>query len=206
VGSSDRDLLNQARDGDEQALTGLLQEHGPGIRHWVEERIPQRWQSVLSAHDVMQQTYTDAFLDLHRFEPDGESSFPAWLTSLARCNLADALRMLAARKRGDSRQPIVLGAHEDSFVALYELLAVTRSTPSRHAARDEARVTLAQAIGQLPEDYRVVVQMYDLEGKPVEEVATALNRSTGAVYMIRARAHRRLGALLGNASKYFSKA
>ena len=206
MGTSDRDLLNQARDGDERALTELLREHGPPVRRWVAGRIPQRWQSVLSADDVMQQTYTDAFLDLHRFESGGEGSFPAWLTSLARCNLADAFKMLEARKRGNGRRPIALEAHQDSFVALYELLAVTQSTPSRHAARAEARVILEQAIRHLPEDYRQVVQMYDLEDQPVEEVATALKRSTGAVYMVRARAHRRLGVFLGNASKYFSKA
>jgi DNA-directed RNA polymerase specialized sigma24 family protein len=44
--------------------------------------------------------------------------------------------------------------------------------------------------------------MYDLEGRPVQEVAQALGRSPGAVYMLRARAHRRLSEIMGTASRY----
>jgi hypothetical protein len=47
--------------------------------------------------------------------------------------------------------------------------------------------------------------MFDLDSEPVEAVARELNRSPGAIYMIRARAHRWLGELLGSATKYFSE-
>lgn len=206
MGSSDQDLLSQAASGDEQALTRLLQEHGPIVRQRLAPRIPHRWQSVLSVDDVMQQTYTDAFLDMDRFTPTGEGSFTAWLTSLAECNLTDALRMLDAAKRGKDHQRIEPQAGHDSFLVLHELLGATRSTPSQHVARDEARTALERAIQQLPDTYRRVVEMYDLEARPVEEVARVLKRSPGAVYMVRARAHRRLRDLMGNTLKYFSTA
>jgi RNA polymerase sigma factor (sigma-70 family) len=109
--------------------------------------------------------------------------------------------MLEAEKRGGERRRIGRRSREDSLADLYELVAVTESTPSRHAARNERRLELERAIQQLPKDYRVVVQMFDLEGRPATEVAEALGRSSGAVYMIRARAHRWLGELLGNASR-----
>ena len=204
MGGSDGQLLSQARNGDEQALTELLQQHGPAVRRWVAGRIPRRWRSILAADDVMQQSYTDAFLDLGQFDGGSGGSFSAWLMTIAKCNLADAVRMLDADKRGKGRRPVALDAQQDSFVALYELLAVTQSTPSRHAARAEAHSALEQAVRQLPEDYRQVVQMYDLEGRSVEEVGAAVGRKPGAVYMMRARAHRRLGLLLGGASNYFS--
>ena len=43
--------------------------------------------------------------------------------------------------------------------------------------------------------------MYDLMGKPVAEVAAALGRSEGAVYLLRVRAHRRLADILGAKSR-----
>ncbi len=204
MGSSDANLLEQANRGDEHALTALLSQHGPAVRRVVARNIPKRWRSMLTADDVMQQTYIDAFLDLHRFKPDSGGSFPAWLTSLAKCNLADALKMLDAHKRGKGHCRVESSDHHDSMMALYELLAATQSTPSRHAARAEARAALARAIEQLPEDYGLTVRMYDLEGRPIDEIAAALKRSTGAVYMMRARAHRRLGVMLGSASGYLS--
>jgi DNA-directed RNA polymerase specialized sigma24 family protein len=46
--------------------------------------------------------------------------------------------------------------------------------------------------------------MYDLEGRSVQEVSASLHRTPGAVYMLRARAHRELAELLGMPSQFFS--
>lgn len=48
----------------------------------------------------MQETFTDAFLDILQFRPGPGSAFLAWLTTLATRNLYDAIRMLEAEKRG----------------------------------------------------------------------------------------------------------
>jgi RNA polymerase sigma-70 factor (ECF subfamily) len=202
----DHDRWADTAKPDRQTLPQLLERHGPVVRQRLAAQIPRCWQSVLSVDDVMQQTYTDAFLDIDRFVPHGEDSFAGWLASLARCNLVDALRMLEADKRGPERRRSESRVGEDSVTALCELLDSPSATPSRQAARDEARTALERAIRQLPDAYRLVVQMYDLENRPVEEVARALGRSPGAVYMVRARAHRRLRELMGATSRYFSTA
>jgi RNA polymerase sigma-70 factor (ECF subfamily) len=204
MGSSGDGLPGQAAGGDVQLLARLLEEHTPGIRQQIVRKIPRRWRSVLSVEDVLQQTYTDAFLSFSQFDPAGRASFATWLAALARCNLIDALRMLEADKRGKGWRQIPPEAGGNSCAGLYHALGATRGTPSRHAARDEARCALEFAILQLPETYRRVVQMYDIENQPAGTVARALGRSPGAIYMIRARAHRRLRELLGNTSKYLS--
>ena len=197
-------MLNQAVGGDRDALDGLLERHGPAARRGLAGAIPKRWQSVLSLDDVMQQTYADAFLDIGGFVPVAEGSFAGWLLTMAKRNLLDALRILEAEKRGGGRAPLQAAAGDDSFVALYEQLGGSSSTPSRKAARSEGRAALERAIRQLPQLQRRVVRTYDLEGQPVEEVAAALKRSVGAVYMLRARAHRRLCQIMGTASDYLS--
>ena len=206
MGTSDQDLVRQATSGDRQALVGLLEEHAPAVCRRLAGKIPRRWQSVLSMDDVMQQTCADAFLSIGRFEPHGEGSFGAWLFTIAKRNLLNALEMLEAEKRGKGRRRIEPIGREDSFVALYDLLSAGLTTPSRHAAQSEACGMLEQAIQHLPETYRKAVQMYDIEGRPVEEVAQALKRSPGSVHMIRTRAHRRLQAIMGSMSKFFSTA
>ena len=206
MGSSGDDSLRQAASGDRDALRQLLQEHGPGVRRQLHGKIPRHWQAVLSVDDVMQQTYTDVFLNLDRFVPQGDGSLAAWILKIANRNLIDALRILEADKRGKDRRRTQPGTREESFVALCEVLSAGGSTPSRHVARSEAHAALERAIQELPDAYRQVVQMFDLDGRPMEDVARALNRSPGAAYMIRGRAHRRLGELMGTPSKYFSTA
>ncbi len=152
----------------------------------------------------MQQTCADAFLDISRFIPQGEGSFARWLATLADRNLLDALRMLEADKRGGARRRIEPVAGDDSLVALYELVTATTTSPSRLAARNEAKAAIEKAVQQLPETYRHAVVMYDLQDRPIQEVAEALKRSPGAVFMLRARAHRRLAELMGTASDFLS--
>jgi RNA polymerase sigma-70 factor, ECF subfamily len=199
----EEDLLVRARTGDGEALTVLLERFGPEARRRITGRIPRRWRSVLSEDDVMQQTYVDAFRGIGRFAPQGAGSFLAWLTAVAKRNLLDALKMLEARKRDGGRR---LGSalHDDSRVDLFELLGGTTSAPSRKAARQEAVSVMKRAIESLPDAYRQVVEMYDLEQCPVAEVSEALRRSPGAVYMLRARAHRLLTEFMGTASHYLS--
>ncbi len=203
---SDEALLASARAGDREAMATLLQRHGAAARRAVNGRIPQRWRSVLSEDDLMQQTYADATMGLGQFEPRGEGSFPAWLSSLARCNLLDAIKMLETAKRGGDRRRVESPRSDESFVALYELLGATSRTPSRAAAATEARGVLGTALDQLPEASRQVIELYDLAGQPIESVAAELGRSEGAVYMLRARALQHLARAMGTASKFFTNA
>ncbi len=198
-------LVHRAVSGDSDALAALLERHGPRIRRQIDRAIPQRWRACISAEDVMQETYIDAFLDIGGFDPaDGEEGFARWLATLAKRNLVDALRMLEAEKRGGKHRRVEPRGADGSFVALYEQLGHSRSTPSGHAARNERHACLQRAIEQLPPAYRTVVGMCDLGGRPVEEVAAALERSHGAVFMLLARAHRYLHKYMGTASLYLS--
>lgn len=198
------DLTRRAAGGDSDALAELLKKNSPAVRQGLAGQIPARWRPVLTVDDVMQQTYVDAFLDIGKFDVERDGTFRAWLTTLAKRNLMDALRMLGTQKRGKSWHRVGQTARDESFAALYELLTDTRSTPSQHAAAAEARTRLERAIQLLPPAYRTVIQMWDLEGRSVEEVATQLNRSPGAIYMLRARAHRRLAEIMGTPSQFFS--
>lgn len=203
MSASDDDLLKRATTGDRDALMQLLERYGAAVRRGLAGKIPKRWRALLSDDDVMQQTYADAFRSISRFVSQGEGSFARWLATLARCNVRDAVKMLEAEKRGGGRIPTQPSTSGDSVMVLYEELAAAGSTPSQHAAKAEARADLEKAIGSLPAAYRQVVQMYDIEGRSIQMVATALERTPGAVYMLRARAHERLHETLGRTSKYF---
>jgi RNA polymerase sigma factor (sigma-70 family) len=167
------------------------------VRRRIEPRIPKRFRSVIGVDDVMQQTFVDAYRDAKRFEPRGDDSFAAWLSAIAERNLLDAVRMLEAQKRGGDRRRIEPRTREDSVRGLADLLSGSGTSPSGAAVGREHIGMLEKGLHSLPHDYRAVVEMYDLQGRPIEDVARELNRSQGAAFMLRARAHRLLAEIVG---------
>lgn len=206
------DVLRRAVDGDRDALVTLFERYGPAVRRSLNGKIARRWRSLLSEDDVMQVTFAEAALGIQKLVIRSEAAFRNWLIKVADRNLHDAIKALQTDKRGgqwgrlDTAPGLSAGGPSDqSFVALYELLCLEANTPSRHVARGEARTALSDAIAALPETYAQVVRLYDLEGRSIEDVAETLNRSPGAVYMLRSRAHQRLHEIMGCTSRYFSK-
>lgn len=198
-------LAERAGRGDEDALCGLLSHYGPIVRERLKSKIGAQWRTALDEDDVMQVTYLEAFLLIGQFKHRGTGSFLAWLSQVAENNLRDAIRGLQAAKRPDPKRRVqVSRPNENSFVALVEMLGATNSTPSRAAARDESERLIEDALSGLPPDYERVVRLYDLEGRSAQEVAEQLGRSTGAIYMLRARAHEKMRGALGNASQFFT--
>ncbi|MBN2447143.1 MAG: sigma-70 family RNA polymerase sigma factor [Phycisphaerae bacterium] len=204
MGDAGQDLLERAVAGDRDALALLLRQHAPGLARSLKGRIPPRWRSVLSVDDVLQQAFADAFLGIQRFSSHSIEAFAKWLRVIAKRNLCNALEMLETEKRGGNHQRILDHRIAGSIANLLETISTGEAPPSQNLARKDARRALAREIRQLPEIYRCVVRMYDYEGRPAEEIASNLNRSTGAVYMIRARALDHLRERLGSGSQYLS--
>jgi RNA polymerase sigma-70 factor (ECF subfamily) len=190
------ELLSRAVGGDRAAMSALLERCGSAVRRDLSRAIDHKWRSVLDIDDVMQVTYLEAFLRIGQFTPHAKGTFDAWLRRIADNNLKDAIKELGRQKRPQPDARIPPQQDDDPSLSRFELLD---GTPGRHAIRKECCEILATALSQLPPDYQRVVRLYDLEGLPVGEVAAALGRSEGAVYMMRSRAHERLRVLLGSA-------
>jgi len=203
VSDEDRLRLHEAVRGDVEALTVLLRKHASAVAQSITGRIPSRWRSVLSEDDVMQQTFADACMDIAHFDPDGDGQFVGWLCKLAQCNLRDAIRMLGAVKRGGRTNHVEYTDNGVGAIQFIDLLAGTMTSPSGRASREEFKSLLKDALARLPATYNRVVQRYDLEGCEIGTLARELDRSIGAVYMIRARAHDKLKTLLGDTTNFF---
>jgi RNA polymerase sigma-70 factor (ECF subfamily) len=202
MGPSENEQLVAAVAGNRDALAALLRRHGPDVRRRLS--ISAVWRAALDPADVMQATYLEAFLRIGQLDSHTIEGFISWLTQVAKNNLRDAIKELERQKRPDPRRQVVENPVADSYVALLDVVGCTTRTASREAARHEAHDLLKAALTRLTETYRAVVRLYDLEGKSATEVAEILGRSTGAVFMLRARAHDRLRELLGSESKFFS--
>jgi RNA polymerase sigma factor (sigma-70 family) len=192
-----------ARSADSDALAALLHSHTAALVAHLRTQMPQRWQALLAIEDVLQETFTDAFLSIRSFVPRGDGALLVWLKKLAQNNLLEAIRALEAEKRGGGRRPMSIEGVCDAHTTLMqELLPVaTQTTPSQHAMRQETRTTVESALAELPAHYRLAIQRYDLEGRSIDETAAELGCSPGGAHLVRHRALQRLRAMLTTRSQ-----
>lgn len=197
------ELVVRAVNGDTAVLTDLLRYFGPRVRRKLD--VGARWRSALDADDVMQVTYLEAALSIGQFSKRTSAAFESWLTRIATNNLRDAIRELSRIKRPQTKNCASrsIAGNRDKIIS--SVLDASNAAPSRHAARREAAALLNTAISKLPEDYRLVVRLYDLAGNSAAEIGRELHRTEGAVFMLRARAHDRLRQILGSDSLFFTK-
>ncbi len=125
------------------------------------------------AEDVMQEAYVRAFAHLRQFE--GRARFSTWLTKIA---VYEAIMRARKRKR------------YDSIESFPELRAPRLGDPERQAGNAELRQALETAIASLPEHYRSVYLLRDVEELDTSETAACLGITarTVKVRLHRARA------------------
>ncbi len=202
---SDDTLTTCALGGDADALSVLLEQCDCSLRSWLRRRIKRAHQAALDVDDVLQVTYLEVFLEIGRFKRAGPGSFQAWVRRTAENNLRDAVRGLGRAKRPRRSRQVGGDGSDDSYAMLLADLGASITTPSEHAVREEASTLLEDALRKLPPDYEKVVRSCDLLGRSASEVAVDMNRSPGAIHMLKARAHDRLVTLLGPSSRFFPR-
>jgi RNA polymerase sigma-70 factor (ECF subfamily) len=138
------------------------------------------------AEDVLQSCYAKSLSAIGSFE--GRSSLATWLTRIA---INEAL----ARKRTQARRRRNLEAKGVEVLETYrEQLAKGSDAPSpeAEAAREQLRSMLERAIAALPETFRTVFVLHEIEGVSVEEVAQLLEIPSNTVKTRLMRARRKL--------------
>lgn len=203
--NGEKRLIDQSVAGDVDALSELLVACDANLRSRLNGQIGRRYRSAFCIDDVLQVTYTEAFLRIRSFRPAGDGAFLNWLTRIAENTLRNAIRELNTQKRPPRDRQVEYPVGDDSYTALIETLAGSQSTPSRCVARNESRAAIEAALAIMPPDYAKVIRMFHLEGRSASEIADELGRSTGAVYMLKSRAWDQLASLLGDATRFFSR-
>lgn len=139
--------------------------------------------------DLMQSAYIKAFENLSSFE--NRSSFPTWLI---RIFINEAI----ARKKYKSKFTENNSDDEDNN-ELYD--KTDMNTPEKTAVNNELKIILEKAIDALPDKYRVVFIMHELENMTVKEISALLSL-TGVNIKVRLNRARKM--LRENISQFYN--
>lgn len=163
--ASNEILVDLARQGGENAIRVLIQRNN--------QRLFRVARSVLrndaEAEDVVQETYVRAFTSLETFR--GDAQFSTWLTRIA---INEALSRVRRRRDASELDALDVAAAADPGLALLFPISLIPLPADTETARTEMRKVLEYAIDQLPEAFRLVFILRDVEGLSVEETAHEL--------------------------------
>jgi RNA polymerase sigma-70 factor (ECF subfamily) len=185
--ASDGDLLARLRRGDDAAFAEVVERHG-GRLFAAAKRVLR---SDDEARDAVQDALLSAFRGLASF--NGDARLSTWLHRI----VINAALMRVRRRKHRAEQPIdgLLPRFDDdgswgatlhpNVVSSLELLE-----------RRESRALVRRCIDQLPDTYRTVLLMRDIEDLDTDEVSEVLGVTPNAVKIRLHRARQALRSLI----------
>jgi RNA polymerase sigma-70 factor, ECF subfamily len=173
-GLSDDDIVERVLAGDTALYEVVMRRHNTRLYRTARAILG----SDVDVEDVMQNAYVRAFQHLAQFER--RSKFSTWLTRIA---VHEAL----ARKRKAERTEdwdAMSTSRRDMIMASRE-----RPDPEKQAASGELNRLIEHSIESLPETYRMVVMLRDVEEMSTAETAECLSLTEDNVKVRLHRAH-----------------
>jgi RNA polymerase sigma-70 factor (ECF subfamily) len=157
-------LVARARQHDEAAVREIVRRYN--------QRLFRTARSVMrndaDAEDVVQAGYVRAFTHLDSFR--GEAQFSTWITRIV---LNEALGRVRRHRPTTGLDQVELEQADSAQIIQFPLLQ-THPDPETAMARQEIRDVLEQAVDALPDGFRSVFVLRDVEGLSAEETAAQL--------------------------------
>ena len=189
---SESALLARLRAGEDDAYHELVRVHG-GRLLAVARRIMRNEED---ARDCLQDAFFSAFRSVDRFE--GKAKLGTWLHRI----VVNACLM---RLRKQKREPEELldpqGPEFDRYGFRIGPTEMPCSSADELLEREEVREQVREGIAGLPENYRIVLVLRDIEERSTSETAEALGVTPGAV---KVRLHRARLALRNELGSLFT--
>ena len=186
------DLVALARTSNESAVRELIRRKNRVLFRLARGLV----NDDAEAEDIVQETYVRAFTRLSSFR--GSAAFSTWLASIA-------LNEARGRNRKSRRLAFVnnqkaVEFYQESAVIMFPTITHIPG-PESETARRQIRDILKVAVDRLPDDFRVVFILRDIEGLSTEAVGKhlALRRQT-----VRTRLHRARRLLRADLEKVVS--
>jgi RNA polymerase sigma-70 factor (ECF subfamily) len=183
VAAGDPALVELARGGDDDAVRVLVRRHNQRLFRVARAIL----RSDAEAEDAVQASYVKAFTHLDGFR--GEAQFTTWLT---RITANEALGRRRQQRPTTDLEAIEAAQASGSAEIIQFPLLQPQSDPETDMAREEIRQLLEQAVDALPEGFRAVVVLRDVEGLSAEETAAHLSLKPATVNTRLHRARRML--------------
>jgi RNA polymerase sigma-70 factor (ECF subfamily) len=196
ITTEDAALVADLKAGSEEAFAVLIaQYHQP-----LYSLIARSLSDPADAADITQEVFIKVFRCIRGFH--GDASLRTWLYRIALHEASNQRRWWSRHKKQEITidSPIESDSGDEDGLCLSSTLAYRGDSPYDHASQSETRERVEAALRQLPEAFRTVVVLREIEGFAYEEIAEILNVNLGTVKSRLTRGRSALRALLVNKS------
>jgi RNA polymerase sigma-70 factor, ECF subfamily len=186
----DKQLIKKAQEGDTRAFEHLIKVHESKIYNLLLGMTGNK----ASAEDLFQETFLAAWRKIKTFK--GKSDFSTWLYRIAFNNVLMKRRIKKKINTVSIDEPIIIHGKETNR----EFPEDWSKSPAATFENDELKNRISKSIKAMPEKYRKVLILRDVEEMNNEEVTKILNISLASV---KSRLHRARLYLRNTLSRYF---
>lgn len=181
------ELIQRAQQGDRTALDALLDRYRERLLQRIRLMMGDPARRVAESGDFLQAMFVDVAEGLERFEVRDEQAFLRWATQIARNRIRDRVRKKREKAFESFSQSGLFG----------NAVPAEQRSPLSAAGFNEDSHRLLEALEQLSDEYRRVIELRDFEGMPHREIAERMGKpSEAAAQMLHARAIARLTTIL----------
>jgi RNA polymerase sigma-70 factor (ECF subfamily) len=179
IPSDEAALVEELKAGSERAFTQLIaQYHLP-----IYSIIARSLQDPADASDITQEVFLKVFRNIGSFH--GHATLRTWIYRIALHEASNQRRWWSRHKRQEITMETPCGGHERDCegepLSLGSTLADEHDSPFDYAAQAEIRERVEAALREVPETFRTVVILREIEGFSYEEIAEILGVNLGTV-------------------------
>src|SRR5262245_58497507 len=168
--TQDRQLIARLQAGDERALQELADRYGARIFQLAIRHMKNRE----DAEEVTQDVLMKVFRKIGAFR--GDSALSSWIYRITFNTAMSRLRTnRLARQAAEERDRADAAAESREGTSAPRHPVDWSHMPDDELLRAQLRTTVAAAIAELPEIYRIPVMLRDIQGLSTEEASTRLH-------------------------------
>lgn len=174
-------LIRDAQNGDLNAFNRLVLEYQDMVYYQAYRMMGESQ----SAEDATQEAFISAYTKLNTYRG---GSFKAWLLRIVTNACYDELR----RRKRRPTAPLEPVNEHDEEIDSPRWMVDEGETPEQAAEREALNEALQHCLEDLPDEFRAVVVLVDVQGLDYAETAEALSSPLGTVKSRLARARVRM--------------
>lgn len=167
----DEVLVERIRDGDRDAFTAIYERYFKRVYHFVNRRMNNR----ADAEETVQEVFLNIFNSIDGYR--GEAPFGAWVFGLTR-------RTIASRFKKKRHPTVPLHEDEAETAPVDGLLSMMQRTPSpieNYECMEQISKLEESIESRLSDEQRQLFDLHHLQSRPIQEIATILQKSEDSI-------------------------
>ena len=173
MSDSDRELMERLKNGDMSAFDQIVEKHKVSLINFAYRFVGDQE----TAEDIAQETFIRIYKNIRRYRSD-KAGLRTWMYKIAANLCKNELRRRSRRSK--VLVSAAIGDQENTGNPI-EFMQDKAPGPDQQLEKKEFQKILSETISRLPEKFRTVLILRDIEGMTYEEISQITGKPAGTI-------------------------